>query len=199
MKPTRLIVLLALFAVFAACGKSDETGAPANTLQRGTPSDPETLDPHKARSVQAAEILRDLGEGLAGYSPDGELVPAADHFVAGMRRLVNPATAAFYAQMLVDIDNAGGIVSGDIPVSMLGVEAVDARTLVMRLVQPTPYLVSLLTHPSTFPVHPGSLAARALSSRVASQICQTKKTGAPTPAAIRNGTRPPSQVMGPTR
>ncbi len=193
MKPIRQIVLLALFAVLAACGGPGGPGEPegaASTLQRGTPSDPETLDPHKARSVQAAEILRDLGEGLAGYSPVGELVPAAaerweisddglsytfylreglkwsngdtltaDHFVAGMRRLVNPATAAFYAQMLIDIENAGGIVTGDIPVSMLGVEAVDERTLVMRLVQPTPYLVSLLTHPSTFPVHPDSLEA----------------------------------------
>jgi oligopeptide transport system substrate-binding protein len=130
-----------------------------------------------------------LGEGLAGYSAAGELIPAAaeswdiaddglvytfhlreglrwsngdaltaDHFVAGMRRLVNPATAAFYAQMLIDIENADGVVAGDIPVSMLGVDAPDERTLVLRLVQPTPYLISLLTHPSTFPVHPGSLA-----------------------------------------
>ncbi len=188
MKSIRPIVLLALIAVLSGCSCSSQPDAPANTLQRGTPSDPETLDPHRARSVQAAEILRDLGEGLAGYTASGELVPAAaerwevsddgltytfhlrdglkwsngdpltaQHFVAGMRRLVNPATAAFYAQMLVDLENARGIVSGDIPVSMLGVEAVDDRTLVMRLVQPTPYLVSLLTHPSTFPVHPASL------------------------------------------
>ena len=139
-------------------------------------------------SVQAAEVLRDLGEGLAGYSATGELIPAAaesweisddgliytfhlreglrwsngdaltaDHFVAGMRRLVSPATAAFYAQMIVDIENADAIITGDIPVSMLGVEAPDDRTIVLRLVQPTPYLSSLLTHPSTFPIHPASL------------------------------------------
>ena len=178
-----------MLAGLAACGGEMDTGTTANTLQRGLPSDPETLDHHKARSVQAAEVLRDLGEGLAAYTPTGELVPAAaerwdisgdgltytfylrdglrwsngdaltaDHFVAGMRRLVSPATAAFYAQMLIDIENADGIVSGDFPVSMLGVEAPDERTVVLRLVQPTPYLVSLLTHPSTFPVHPGSIA-----------------------------------------
>ena len=188
MKSIRLIVLAAMFAL-AACGGTEQPQAPSNTLNRGLPSDPESLDHHKARSTQAAEVLRDLGEGLTGFSPTGELVPAAaasweisedgltytfhlrdelrwsngepltaQHFVDGMRRLVNPATAAFYAEMLISLDNADGIVSGEIPVSMLGVEATDDRTLVLRLVQPTPYLLSLLTHPSTFPTHPGSMA-----------------------------------------
>ena len=188
MKSLRSIAVLAVLSLLAACGGEQPPAAPTNTLDRGLPSDPETLDHHKARSVQAAEVIRDLGEGLVGYSPSGELVPAAaerwevsedgltwtfhlrdglrwsngeeltaEHFVAGMRRLVNPATGAFYAQMLVDLENAAAIVSGDIPVSMLGVTAPDEKTLVMRLVQPTPYLLGLLTHPSTFPVHPGSI------------------------------------------
>jgi oligopeptide transport system substrate-binding protein len=183
------MILAGLVMLLAACGPAEPPALPANTLERGLPSDPETLDFHKSRSTQAAEVQRDLGEGLVGYSPTGELVPAsaerwevsddgltwtfflrdnlrwsngepvtAEHFVAGMRRLVNPATAAFYAQMLMDLENAAGIVSGDIPVSMLGVEAPDDRTLVMRLVQPTPYLLGLLTHPSTYPAHPGTLA-----------------------------------------
>ena len=189
MKSLPSIVVLALVSFLVACGTAEQPALSANTLERGLSSDPETLDFHKARSTQAAEVQRDLGEGLIGYSPTGELVPAsaerwevsddgltwtfflrdelrwsngepvmAEHFVAGMRRLVNPATAAFYAQMLMDLENAAGIVSGDIPVSMLGVEAPDDKTLVMRLVQPTPYLLGLLTHPSTYPVHPGTLA-----------------------------------------
>lgn len=189
MKSQRSMAVIALVFLLAACGPAEPPALPANTLERGLPSDPETLDFHKARSTQAADVQRDLGEGLVGYSPTGELEPAsaerwevsddgltwtfylrdelrwsngetvtADHFVAGMRRLVNPATGSFYAQMLGDIENAAGIVSGDIPVSMLGVDAPDERTLVMRLVQLTPYLLGLLTHPSTYPVHPGTLA-----------------------------------------
>ncbi len=189
MKSLRLIALASLFLCIAACGSPEQPVSNEITLERGLPSDPETLDQHKARSTQAAEVLRDLGEGLTGYSPSGELVPAAaerwdisadgltytfhlreglrwsngetltaEHFVAGMRRLVNPATAAFYAAMLVDVENADGIISGDIPVSMLGVEAPDERTFVVNLVQPTPYLLGLLSHPSTFPIHPGSVA-----------------------------------------
>ena len=188
MKSLRSVAFVLLFSLLAACGGPADERGPTNTLQRGLSSDPETLDPHKARSTQAADVLRDLGEGLVGYSATGELVPAAaaswelsddgliytfhlrdelrwsngeavtaEHFVAGMRRLVNPATAAFYAQMLTGIENADGIISGSIPVSMLGVEAPDERTLVLRLTQRTPYLLSLLTHPSPFPIHTPSL------------------------------------------
>ena len=188
MKTLRVFALLLLFAATAGCGGGNDRPEPVSTLQRGLPADPETLDPQKARSTQAADIQRDIGEGLFMYSSDGEIVPAsaerfemsedgltytfylreglrwsngdtvtADHFVAGMRRLVDPATAAFYAEMLVDLENAEGIISGDIPVSMLGVEAVDDRTLVVRLVRPTVYLTGILTHPSTFPVHTPSL------------------------------------------
>jgi ABC-type oligopeptide transport system substrate-binding subunit len=179
-----MFFLCALFAVAAACGGAGEPAGPPDTLQRGLPTDPETLDHHKARTTQAAEVIRDLSEGLVGYSATGELVPAAAErwelsddglkytfhlreglswsngdalvagdFVAGLRRLVDPSTAAVYAHMIADIENASGIVSGDIPVSMLGAEAPDDRTLVLRLTQPTPYLLGLLTHPSTFPIH----------------------------------------------
>jgi oligopeptide transport system substrate-binding protein len=184
-----MFFLCALFAVAAACGGAGEPAGPPDTLQRGLLTDPETLDQHRSRSIQAADVIRDLGEGLVSYSATGELIPGAaekwevsadglkytfqlrdglrwsngdvltaDDFVAGMRRLVDPSTAAFYANMLESIENAAGIVSGDIPVSMLGVDAPDDRTLVLRLAQQTPYLISLLTHPSTFPIHRESLA-----------------------------------------
>jgi len=174
MKLLRLVPLLLLLSIVAACGGDDASNLTANTLQRALPTAPETLDQHKARSTQAADILRDLGEGLVGYSPDGELVPAAAtswdvsedgltytfhlregakwsngdpvvaaHFVAGVERLVNPATAAFYAEFLSDVAR---------------IEAPDDSTLVLTLTRPTPYLLSLLTHPATFPIHTPSVS-----------------------------------------
>jgi oligopeptide transport system substrate-binding protein len=188
MKNVRLVGLLLTCCVIVSCSTEEASPGAGSVLHRGLSSDPESLDPHKARSVQAGEVLRDIGEGLLGYSAGGELVPGnaeswrvsddgltytfrirdnarwsngeavtAAHFASSLRRLVNPDTAAFYAQMLGDIANAKDIIAGKKAPAELGVEAVDERTLVIRLEQPTPYLLSLLTYPATFPVHPGSL------------------------------------------
>ena len=56
MKSLRLIAFVATLAL-AACGTPDEPQGPVNTLERGLPTAVETLDQHKARSTQAAEVL----------------------------------------------------------------------------------------------------------------------------------------------
>ena len=89
---------------------------------------------------------------------NGDALTAPD-FVTAWRRLVNPATAAPYAQMLAVVRNAAAIEAGAAPIESLGVRAVDASTLVVELQQPTPYFLSLLTHPGTFPLHRATLAA----------------------------------------
>ena len=157
-------------------------------LHRGNSAEPESLDPHKARSTQAADVLRDIGEGLVAYSNTGELVAAAavswkisedarqydfwlraearwsngetvtaEQFVVSFRRLVNPETAAFYAQSLSAIENAPAIIAGEEEPENLGVDAPGEFHLRIRLINATPYFLGLLTHPSTFPVHPASL------------------------------------------
>jgi len=187
---TYIVILLAAAAVvwqYSNVPAPDEQAA--SVLHRGLLTDPESMDPHKARSTQAGIVLRDIGEGLLGYSATGELVPGAaehwsvsvdglthtfsiredarwsngdaltaDHFVFSLRRLVDPATAAFYSQMVGDIVNASAIIAGELPPEELGVEAADDYTLTITLERPVPYLLSLLTFPSTFPVHPGSVA-----------------------------------------
>jgi len=177
MLPTMKLmrILLFLFVLFgvAACGGSEDTGLSTSVLNRGINAEPESLDAHKARSLQAADVLRDLGEGLVSFTATGELTAGAAeswevsddlltyifhirpnakwsngdpltaaHFVFAVNRLVNPATAAFYAQFLEDISE---------------LKAIDDHTLQIVLARPTPYLLSLLTHPATFPMHPGAI------------------------------------------
>jgi oligopeptide transport system substrate-binding protein len=89
---------------------------------------------------------------------NGDPVVAAD-FVAGMRRTVDPATASPYAQILYPIENAQVVVTGGLPPTALGVEALDDRTLEIRLSTPTPYFLGLLSHGTTYPIHRASLAA----------------------------------------
>jgi oligopeptide transport system substrate-binding protein len=184
----RLVLLVALGLTLVSCGNPVDPKAEVTTLHRGLSIDPESVDPHKSRSVQAAEVLRDIGEGLLSYSASGELVGGvakewtvaedgltytfllrddarwsngdpvtAEDFAFSFRRLVDPDTAAFYAEMLGSIVNVRTIIAGEKAPQDLGVVAVDERTLVITLDQPTPYLLSLLTSPSTFPVHPDSI------------------------------------------
>jgi oligopeptide transport system substrate-binding protein len=89
---------------------------------------------------------------------NGDRVVAAD-FVAGLRRLVDPATASQYAQIIDTVVNAGDIIVGKKPPDTLGVSAPDDATVVLQLVAPTLYLPALLAHPSTCPVHRPTLAA----------------------------------------
>jgi oligopeptide transport system substrate-binding protein len=197
MKTIRLLPVILMALAGAAItlhgcsnrGNEDRAAQPGTpVLNRALPADPESLDPQKGRSVQAADVLRDIGEGLVGYDAAGEMIPAtaerweisgdgltytfvirsaarwsngdpvtAADFVFGLQRLVDPATAAFYAAELGNVVNAADIVAGKLEPNELGVTATDERTLVISLVRPTPYLLSLLTHPSTFPVHRGSV------------------------------------------
>ncbi len=193
MKLFRIALLLVVgIAVAYGLLSNDEPGndgPSVSTLSRGLVTDPESIDPHKVRSTQAAQVLRDIGEGLVGYSASGELVGAAAEswsisvdglsyafkirddarwsngdavtardFVFALRRLVDPATAAFYAEAVASITNAEQIYAGELLPEELGVAAAENNTLVITLRQPTPYMLSLLTHPSTFPLHPGSVA-----------------------------------------
>jgi oligopeptide transport system substrate-binding protein len=94
---------------------------------------------------------------------NGDKVVAED-FVAGLRRLVDPATASQYAQIIDVVANAGAN-AGDIIAAKkkpedLGVSAPDESTVVVQLSAPAPYLPGLFAHPSTCPVHRPTLAAR---------------------------------------
>ena len=154
----------------------------AALLSRGGGPDPDSLDPQKARGFEAQSILRDLCEGLttldkhAAVAPgvarswsvsadgrtytfkrrpearwsNGDPVVAAD-FVAALQRLVDPATASGYAEYVDVITNTADIVAGrKRPPSWR--RRPDAATVFILSPRP-PYLPTLLSHPSTCPVH----------------------------------------------
>ena len=89
---------------------------------------------------------------------NGDQVTAGD-FAFALQRLVDPATAAPFAKSISVLENAPRILKGEMSPEKLGVEALDDRTLVLRLNAPTPYLLGLLNHNSTYPVHSGSMEA----------------------------------------
>ncbi|HBF76153.1 MAG TPA: peptide ABC transporter substrate-binding protein [Lactobacillus sp.] len=74
---------------------------------------------------------------------NGDPLTAAD-FVYAWQRAVNPATKAADAYMFLPIQNAKQIEKGTLPVSNLGVKAVNKTTLKVTLAQPTPYFKYLV-------------------------------------------------------
>ncbi|ADO43552.1 peptide ABC transporter substrate-binding protein [Ketogulonicigenium vulgare] len=87
---------------------------------------------------------------------NGDAVTAED-FLYAYRRLMDPATAAPYANMLFPIVNAEAIASGEAEADTLGVRAIDATTLEITLSSATPYFLELLTHQTGLPIHAASV------------------------------------------
>jgi oligopeptide transport system substrate-binding protein len=169
-------------------GATGKELAAVQVLRKGNGAEPESLDPHRAESVTAANILRDLFEGLTLEAADGRIIPGAaerwdisadaltytfhmrpdarwsngdpvtaQDFEFGLRRSCDPATLNEYASILYPIQNAEAVIGGKAPVGALGVRALDAATLEIRLQGPTPYFLGLLTHATAYPVHRPSL------------------------------------------
>ena len=91
----------------------------------------------------------------AKWSNGDEVV--AEDFVFSLRRSVDPQTLSNYSSMLYPIKNAREIVLGNLEPEALGVYSTDRKTFVVELEEPTPYFLSLLTHSTTYPVHPKSI------------------------------------------
>ena len=87
---------------------------------------------------------------------NGDRIVAED-FVFSLRRSVDPQTLSNYSSMLYPIKNARDVVLGKLSPDVLGVSAEGDKTLVIQLEEPTPYFISLLTHSTTYPVHPPSV------------------------------------------
>lgn len=85
---------------------------------------------------------------------NGDPVVASD-FVFSFNRIMDPATAASYANILYPIKGAEAINKGK--GGTLGIKAPDDATLEITLEAPTPYFLELLSHQTALPLHPASV------------------------------------------
>lgn len=82
---------------------------------------------------------------------DGVPIKASDA-AFGIRRVLDPKTAAKYASILYVVANAEEVNKGEKPIAELGLRAIDGLTLEIKLNQPAPFLPGLLTHYTSFPL-----------------------------------------------
>ncbi|MFP6806285.1 MAG: peptide ABC transporter substrate-binding protein [Pseudomonadales bacterium] len=153
--------------------------------------EPPNLDSTLSEDTTSGFILGLTNEGLVVIGKRGEIYPGvaesweiganqaifklrkdarwangapitAHDFVFSWRRLVDPRTAAagstFFAYVL---ENAGEILAGKLPPASLGVEAIDDLTLLVRLSQPVPYLLTILSGTAYFPLNQKFVEAQA--------------------------------------
>ena len=121
------------------------------------------LDEQSSTPVHAAaERWENSADGLtwtfhlrAGLKwSNGEALTAQD-FVDSWRRALNPSLAADNAWYLYPVKNAQAYNTGKLAdASALGFAAPDARTVVITLGEPTPYLPALVSLPAWFPLNP---------------------------------------------
>ena len=76
----------------------------------------------------------------------------ADDFVFAIKRLLDPATAASLAFFLYAIEGGALANAGTASTDVIGVRALDARTLEIHLEKPFPFFAERLIYPTGFPV-----------------------------------------------
>ncbi|MCC6593942.1 MAG: peptide ABC transporter substrate-binding protein [Xanthomonadales bacterium] len=164
----------------------------ARTLERGNGPEPDSLDPQRAQGLSAQQVLRDLYEGLLRDDADGRLVPGAaeryqisadgreyrfwlhadgryadgapltaQDFVYALGRALDPATAAPSAALLLPIAGAAARLRGEH--GALGVEALDTRTLRIRLERPRSDFLRRLALPVAMPVRRAEIEAHGMT------------------------------------
>ncbi|MDJ0652255.1 MAG: peptide ABC transporter substrate-binding protein [Simkaniaceae bacterium] len=145
--------------------------------------DPSTLDPRKARALTDVILIRMFMDGLTrvdkegnhtlavakkvDISPDkktytftlrdcnwsnGDSVTSQD-FAYAWKKSLSPDFNAPNANMLYVIKNAKKAKTGKLPLSLVGIETPDEKTLIVTLTYPTPHFMELMTHPIFFPVN----------------------------------------------
>ncbi|QWG43113.1 peptide ABC transporter substrate-binding protein [Bacillus mycoides] len=142
-----------------------------------------TMDVAKATDGESMNVMRNVFEGLYAVGEDNKPIPGvaesvdvspdktkytfhlrdskwsngtpvtAKDFVFAWQRAVNPDTAAEYAFLFFDIQNAKQINQKQLPIDQLGVKALDDKTLEVQLDRPVPYFLSLTTFSTFLPIN----------------------------------------------
>ena len=177
-----LLYLLSVAAGSTAGGLgSGAINVERNSITITLREEPPQLDASRHTDASSFVVLAHVMEGLIAYDVDNELVPGmaerweiradgatfwiredakwsdgqavtAHDFEFAWQHVVDPATASEYSFILYPIKNAEAVNQGELPKEMLGVTALDARTLEVEFERPTPYFDKLVAFNTYFPI-----------------------------------------------
>lgn len=178
-----MVLMLAIMEFGCQSSSSKADVSSKTHVRMNIAGEPQTLDPRKARDLKCQTIARMLFEGLArvgkdektqlalaqdvSISPDlktytfhlkdavwsnGDPVTAED-FAYTWKKTLSPDFVSDTAFYLYPIKNAQKVKQGAVSLDALGVYALDEKTLVVELENPTPYFLELITLAPFFPVN----------------------------------------------
>ncbi|MBP9840806.1 MAG: peptide ABC transporter substrate-binding protein [Simkaniaceae bacterium] len=173
-----LIVILSFFFLIGC----DRGKPAKKTLKVNFAAEPSTLDPRKGGDIPSCTLQFMLYEGLVRYAKDpldrfgiaeridisddkqtytfhlrtskwsdGHPLTALD-FEYAYKSMVSPSFPCLNINLLYPIKGAKEIKEGLLPTEILGVTALDEKTLVINLAHPTPYFLDLLSFSIFFPI-----------------------------------------------
>jgi len=186
--PQRLLLLLCMLFAWSE-GMAQSVDAASGTVKIAIAQEPPQLNSMKATDQVSIFVIGHVMEGLTRYDRRGNLAPGvaerwelgdttakfwlrkdakwsngdpvtAHDFVFAWRSVVDPNTASEYAFILYPVKNAEAINQGNMPVTALGIEAIDDHTLTVTLERPTGYFIKLTAFVTTFPVQEKFYQAR---------------------------------------
>src|SRR3990167_4880692 len=175
-----------LFAIFGCgTGSHQKSGGVKKVLCTNVVTNPETLDPRKARDMADINIILQLQEGLFHLEEGGSLKPAlsekyevssdrktftfhlrdakwsngepirAKDFVYSYKTTLSPGFSSNNTALLFPIKNAKKIKMGLLPSYLLGIKEIDDVSFSIELEEPVPYFLKLLASPVYFPIYHG--------------------------------------------
>jgi len=172
--------LFCLFLAGCDQSPKNSTAESDTVISIAISTEPPILDSAKIADVTSGMLTHHISEGLLIYDANNKLAPGvaetwemdekgatfwlrknarwsdgstvtAHDFVFAWRRVVDPKTASGYAFIMLPIKNAEAITKGDLPVTSLGINALDDFTL--KVDSERPYnLLSLSTFPPFMPI-----------------------------------------------
>ncbi len=173
--------LLLFILLFAACQNSNHSPR-GQVVRINIDSDPQTLDPRRARDLTSTTLMHMFFEGLTRLSKTGEVELAlADRvevlddsaqyifhlresfwsngdpvtsfdFAESWKTILDPQFPSDVAYQLYVIQNGRKAKLGEIGLDQVGIQTPDPMTLVIQLEQPIPYFLELLTMAAFLPV-----------------------------------------------
>jgi oligopeptide transport system substrate-binding protein len=178
----KLIAAALLTLFFASALRADGgVDVGAQRIRLLLKSEPPNLNSLVTTDVVSSFVLNHVMEGLLQYDERNALVPGvaerwelradgatfwlradarwsdgrtvtAQDFVFAWQQVVAPATASPYAFIMAPVRNAQRINRGELPLSALGVRALDTRRLEVQFERPCPYFLGLMAFPTYFPL-----------------------------------------------